>query len=593
MENNYAYIIAIVLLGIFLIYQELKRVNKARLVFRIFAVILALAAVLCLILPIKYHTSRKTDPKSLHFLTRGVHASDLKKDNYYTSDSSVVKELGKQKISYIPDLNYYLQAHPEVTNLVVYGYGLAPGILKNIGVNTSIIPSAVPAGIISASWPDVISASENFQIQGVYNNVSSKPATLVLQGLGTRLDSISIPANQKATFNLQCKPKQIGRAVYQLIATRESTVIETEHVPFQVIEQPKIKVLVLASFPDFEYKFLRNWLFENKYQAYFRTRVSKEKFSIDQVNLDVQQAAGINAATFKNYDLVIADDEELGQLGSSTAMLAHEIEAGLGLVVRLTEQKSSSAFTNRFHVSGSSDSISSTYQPIIIESKQKLKTLPVIQPLYIAANPTQLPLVQTQQGKILTSLAMVGKGQVTATAVSSSFNWKLHAADADYAAYWAAIMNHTARKSETDFRFQHDPGFPIPAEPVAINFQASPDNEIPAFNYQGKLVPLQQHRWLPFYWQANFWPETTGWNEFSVGQAAKQAIFVYGKTDWASLKAFNLLKENEKYAKSKVSAAKNEDAGVEKVEKLVPDWTFLVLFLISMGYLWFETKILQ
>jgi hypothetical protein len=593
MENNYAYIIAILLLTAFLIYKEIKRVNRARLVFRLLAVIIAVASLLFLILPIKYQSERNTDSKSLHFLTPGVTSTELKNESYLTSDSSVFKQFGKRKVRYVADLVYHLQAHPEVSNLIIYGYGLPKSILRNIHADVSIRPAKSPAGILSCSWPDVLSSSETFRIQGKYNNTNNRPVKLLLYGLGTKLDSINIGAEQQFAFTLECKPKQIGKAVYTVIAKQGNQVLEEEDVPFQVVERPKVKVLVLASFPDFEYKFLRNWLLENKYQAYFRTRISKDKFSTEQVNLDVKESDVITSSSFKKYDLIIADDEELGRLSATGDGLSREIAGGLGLIVRLNEAKALSGFTKKFQLSGSTDSINTTYQPVLVDAMQKLETLPVSQPVYISRNAAQLSLVEDRKGKILATLAMVGEGRVAATAIQSTYNWVLNAANTDYAAYWTEMMNRTARKSVKDFRFQFSPKFPTPKDLVSLSFQANPETELPQFSMEGKPLPVQQHLWLPFYWQVNFWHKTTGWNTFEVKPGSKQDIYIYKKTDWMPLKMDHLLKENQMYAKKSKMINENAAKNIEVVEKQVSNWIFVVLLLISIGYLWFETKILQ
>lgn len=593
MEKQYAYIIAILLVSVFLVYKELKRANSARLFLRLFAVLIAAASLLFLIIPIKYDAVRKGSSRVLNYLTPGATASDLRTEQYYTSDSTVLKVFSKQKVTYIPDLAYYLYEHKDISNLVVYGNGLTPSERKQIAINITFHAPAVPAGIISCSWPKRLSSSETFSVQGIYNNTSKVRVKLMLQGLGTNLDSITINANKQASFSLQSQPKQIGKAVYQISVLQDTGIVESEELPFQVIERPKVKILVLASFPDFEYKFLRNWLLENRYPAFFRTRVSKDKFSTDQVNLDVKESGAITAATFKKYDLVIADDEELARLGGLTANFSREIEAGLGLVVRLNEAKSISSFSKRFQVSGSRDSISRSIKAVITAESKTLKPLPVDQPLFIVANPNQLRLVEDPGGKILTSLAMTGSGRVAATAIATTFNWVLSGANSDYATYWSAVINQTAKKIPENFQWTYGPKFPAVNDQVALTFQSTPEQELPTFRYNGKSLPVQQHMSLPFYWQATFWPAKSGWNTFEVNPGGRQDVFIYKRSGWKALKGYNLIEANKLYAKKPNNYKEVTEAQVETIEKAVSKWIFVCLFFISMAFLWFETKILQ
>jgi len=91
MQNLYVYIIAVVLVAIFLLYHELKRANRKRLPLRILAVNTASAALLFFIVPLKYEETLTTDSNTMNILTAGVVPASLGKEIYYTSDSSVLK----------------------------------------------------------------------------------------------------------------------------------------------------------------------------------------------------------------------------------------------------------------------------------------------------------------------------------------------------------------------------------------------------------------------------------------------------------------------------------------------------------------------
>jgi hypothetical protein len=55
-------------------------------------------------------------------------------------------------------------------------------------------------------------------------------------------------------------------------------------IPVFVESQATLKVLILSSSPDFENKFLKNWLFENQYVCAVRSAISKNKFSTEFLN---------------------------------------------------------------------------------------------------------------------------------------------------------------------------------------------------------------------------------------------------------------------------------------------------------------------
>jgi hypothetical protein len=593
MQNLYVYIIAVVLLAIFLVYHEIKRANKKRLPLRILAVLVVSAALLFFIVPLKYHETQTTDLKAINILTAGVQPADLEKDVYYTTDSAVLKTMGKERVTYIPDLLYHLASHPEVNGVNVYGYGLAKEVLNNLqNKHVNFKPAKTPDGIISCSWPEILPEAEFLSVQGSYNNASTEAVKLLLEGLGTRLDSVIIPAKKQMTFNLSCQPRQTGAAVYQLLVIKDGKTTSSNDIPFQVTTRPKVKILVLAAAPDFEYKFLRNWLLDHKYSAFFRTRISKDKFSTEQVNLEVRESAALSAATFKKYDLVIADDEELTNLGSLNSALQRELNGGLGLLIRLNEAKALSNFTQAFKISGTADSITNSIIPVLGDAK-RLKPVPVDQPLYISPNSRQLPLVKDPKGRILASTALRGSGRISVASLAATYNWVLSAATSDYATYWSALINQTSRKSSANFSWRSKPRLPLQGEQVDIIFQEAVGTNLPGVNLNARDLSVQQHLVLPFYWQASFRAEEPGWNTFSTSTGKKQIIYIYDSGAWQAVKANELLKVNTQFQKMQGHWQNEDEKTTRKLEKTVPKWIFFAFFLISMGFLWFETKILQ
>jgi hypothetical protein len=593
MQNLYLFAIPILLLAVFMVYHEVKRANRKRLTLRILAVLFSASALLFLIVPIRYHTERSRNPKAMHFLTEGMVAADLSGDEYFTSDHAIVKTLGNDRVSYIPDLLYHLATHPEISSVNVYGYGLPEYVLNKLqDINFSFHPGSLPTGFMAGSWSEILPASEVQRVQGLFNNSSDRPVKVLLEGLGTRLDSVMIPARKQMSFTLSCTPRQIGPAVYQLQAFSGAEKIATEEVPFQVVEQPKTKILVLASFPDFENKFLRNWLLDHKYSALFRTRISKDKFSTDQVNAEGAESAILTAATFKKYDLVIADEEELTNLGALNAALQHEVQAGLGLLLRLNEAEPGSKFSRMFNIRSTRDSITTTVQPVLSENGQQLKALPMRQPVYLAANSTQQILLADPKGNALVNTALQGNGRVTATTIPATFNWVLNASTSDYSNYWSTLIKKTARKSTNDFYWDVEPKMPKVGEQVKINFQHGTEG-MPSLQLNSENLAVQQHLVLPFYWQSSFRAKQQGWTTFSTSAGKEQALYVYAASAWPLVKAKKMIIDNTSFEKLQDEKKVAAQDVVQKLEKSVSRWIFFILFLVSVGFLWFETKILQ
>lgn len=586
-------IIAAALLLLFLVYKEVKRVNRDRLFLRLLAVLLAVGALVCLAIPITYKVQRNTDPHVLRLLSKGADLSGLKDSSYFTTDSSVLLAGGKH-IKYIPDLAYYLQAHQDVNRIQVDGYGLKTEELNGLtGYAFDFHPAPSPEGIISCSWPRTLKQTAPLAVQGVYNNTGEKPVKLILEGLGSKLDSVMVKAHSQDHFSLKGQAQQLGKMTYSLKVFSGTDSLHQENIPFQVIASVKPRLLILSSFPDFEYKFLKNWLYENKYQVVYRTRISKDKFSTDQLNTPAVNAADLNTGMLGKFDLVIADDEELSALNpAAVSSLRTAVSQGLGLLIRMNDVKALSTFAKQFKLYQTADSGAKSFSPVLAGEPVVMKAIPGAPSFYLQPQPAEQSLVRDQAGKVLLSSGLYGNGKLAVSVIASTYHWILSGEAADYARFWSGVIGAVTRKEESVSNWTLAPVLPVIGEQVTINDETNTANGIPVLMVNQKVLSPVQHLSLPFVWRGTFWPEHTGWNELKMETQPVDYFFVYGHQDWQSLKQQERLLENLNYSKKSDTTKENKGIQTEMIEKELSGWWFFALFLLSAAYIWFETKML-
>jgi hypothetical protein len=592
METNYAMIIAAVLLLGFLIFKELKRPNKAHLPFRILAVSAAVSALVLFVFPLKYEVSKNASPARLNILTAGADLRKLSDETYFTTDSSVLIQAARKNIKYIPDLSYYLRAHPELNALQVAGYGLGLQELNALkDYSYHFEPAARPGGIIACSWPHTIRKTARLVVQGMYNNTTDESVRLLLAGTGSRLDSVTIKAQTCGRFSLESTAGHLGKAVYNVLALQGADTLEKQKVPFVITEAPKIKLLVLSSFPDFEYKFLKNWLFDHNYEVVFRTRISKDKFSTDQLNTSIN-ADELNTGTLSRFDGVIADEEELARLTArETAALNGALNQGLGLLIRIVEEKTSSAFARKFNIVLHADSLVKVTAPHFADEASSLSAIPST-PLLVQLKPQQQALLKDKSGRILMAASLAGSGKIVASTVASTYTWMLSGRRDDYAKYWSRSINSTVRKQEEVVNWQTSPGLPVKAHQVDFILQASAGQQSPVGAVGIEKLQLIQNTILPYSWKSTFWPEESGWNTLTLPENKRDFLFIYENADWSTLKNQERLQQNMLFAKNNVQKSDNDKLQSEVYKKELSQWWFFTIFLISVAYLWFETKLL-
>ncbi|WP_316829973.1 hypothetical protein [Pedobacter aquatilis] len=593
MEFNNIAIVLCSLLLIFLLFKEISRNNKSRLIWRILASIIAVTCFALLVIPVKYQTKIQQNTGEIILLTEGTNPDSVAKikGTKYSLPSADLKNI---KTTVLPDLSYFLNTHKAIRKITIYGYGLTDEELKGLnGYEISFHPSLNPTGVSAANWPQKLKHSGGLSIQGNYQNNSDKTVKLLLKGLGNVVDSTFIEAQSNKKFSFKSKPKQSGRAVYELISFNGNDTLAKEPVPFIVEEQAPMKVLILASFPDFEYKFLKKWLFDNQYALAFRSQISKNKYSTDFLNMDSISINRISTSSLRKFDVLIIDEEELAALGQDEkTAINNAVNNGMGLFIRISNPKPLAVPGGnfaRFENPATKDKHLSLFSK---DGGYKFSQLPAEQTLYLKPSKNELPVIIDGNGKTLVNSNLKGSGKVLISSIASTFNWQLSGKTADYTNYWSEILSKAARKKiETQF-VKTSPQFPLINQQIHFVTDLASAGKIPSLKAEGVKLAPKQNLELPFEWDAVFWPVNSGWNNLSVNQS-DVSFFVYKNNDWLTLKNQQKINSTRQYSIiSKNQEAKSSSNNIF-IQEEVSIWWFFTGFLFAIAFLWYESRILD
>lgn len=527
MEFNYCVILICLGFAFFLIVKEIRRNDTSRLVWRLVANIFMVISFALLIIPITYSTKMVAPARELNLLTEGT---SLDSNSY-----------PKQGI-HLADLNYHLKLHPEIKKINVYGYGLSVNELKTLKeYQLTFHPSTNPSGFISASWTKKLGISTQLVVQGVYHNSTNKAVKLKLLGLGDDLDSLSIKANTKVKFSFSTQPKQIGKAVFNLIALRDKDTLSAEPIPFEVVRKPPIRILILASFPDFEYKFLKKWLYENQYAVAFRSQISKDKYSTEFLNQKAVNLNQINEDLLKSIDLVICDE------GERSVAISTAVNNGMGLIVRVNNLPLKKVVDHQ-------------------------------------------PLLKDEKGMVIVDRRLSGMGKIITTTLSETYQWQLAGKQVDYSRFWSLLFTKSLRKKAEEHTFEIDPKWLTMDEQVRLMVSVS-DVKPPLIFIDSVKIAPRQNMELPFMWDGFFWPKISGWHILTVNQSVEN-IYCYKRTDWKAIKNFDKLKTTLNF----IANSRNAQLKLEKMEypvvTTVNKWWFFFIFLTMISFLWYEQRFL-
>lgn len=531
---NYIVIILSVVMLALLLVREVRRENRARLLWRIIATILMVAALAVMVLPIGYSRSTWAGNKEGVLLTEG-----------YIKDSIRVRgPVWKNP----EDIDINAQG---VSKLHVYGYGLTRDACVQLPqVPLVFHPSPMSMGVVSIHWKSSLWPGEMCRVQGRFYPPTGAAVKLLLTGMHTVLDSTELKSREGGDFELRTVPAQAGRAVYRLIALSGRDTLEQEAIPVEVLPGKNLKILMLAAAPDFENRFLANWLSDKGHGVAIRTAISKEKYDHAYLNIAAASTDHLSSSLLDKFDVVIADAAELKAMGSGdyTILRRQVAEKRLGLIIKAD----STSLGHGVRSVGGSDSV--------------LR-------MVIADKPGDRPIIKDTLSRTLVSANMYGGGKIILTTLYATYARLLAGNKKEYASLWTSILQQAAGNDDAGERWHLRPALPVVDEPVGALLQSA-GGGLPQGLFEDEgAVPvvayMAQSSLLPFAWEGRYWPRVAGWQTVRTLQGDRTWWYVWGKEDWRSLRRMERVRAMEEWiagrGEDRRGTGRGKDAGEEKV----------------------------
>jgi hypothetical protein len=593
MDKLYSIIFLALLLS-FLIFKEIGRKNKSNLIFRLSASILAIVSLLFILYPINYDRKVSLSNSTIALLlTDGYSKDSLEKykgASLFSTDIAITKK--DNKVQYIHDITYFLTSKPDYQTLHIFGYGLELDELNSLkNKNLIFHPTALKNGVSSISWPEKIRSGEQLLVQGRYNNATGPEVKLILQGLGTNLDSVTIRKDTWNNFELKCIPKHLDKAVYSLIALADKDTLSKEEVPVMVREQELIRILILASAPDFENKFLKNWLAQQGYSLSVRTSISTAKYNTEFLNSRKNDLNRINSTLLNDFDILIGDMSELSRLSNlENQAVQNQVNKGMGLIIKADASDPGNGFyNNAFPIRENKQVITKTLK-LKWEGHSALKAiLQGNSSIEILAQAGTQSLVKNERGNILTNSKLFGQGKILLTVINDSYTWMLGNQEEDYSSFWSYILQKAARKKENPeslaVRF-----LPVINKDMGIEFQTETGNKS-RIQINGEKIAFKQHPLMSFQETGSFWPSKSGWQSFQFGNNDSNWFYVFDEKAWTEVKASEKLKNTQNFIEQSAKNIPTGNGAVQVYKDTIQPIWFYILFLLCCTYLWLEVKL--
>jgi hypothetical protein len=576
-----------------LVWKEVRRSNKAWLVARILLSVLAVTALALLAFSLPVKKRESASAKDIVLLTEGFDKDSVERvvkqhkiQKIYTADKAI-RDLSA---IFIADLSL-LKDSGHIVHL--FGYGFTETEWRALhAMPVRFYPALLKNTFTAASWNRKLPSGEPLIVQGRFVNAGSLPAKFVLSGFESNLDSATVAANETGNFTLRAVPSHLNKAVFTLTALSGTDTLAKEPVPVEVLSTAPLKVLVLASSPDFENKFLKTWLADHQYGFAVRTTISSGKYDKEFVNLSPLPLDNITPDLLQKFDLLVADMSGLKALPSPgiAAIQSFVSNRGGGLVVKADNAARSSQFyAAAFPLAETRDSLQHLVKALFAEDDYATSPLKIGQPVYIKAAAGTQVLVQDQQRRTIVSSTQSGLGKIVLTTVPNSFVWQLSGSERDYHRYWTTLLTEAAKRTPSTNNWQLMTALPSVHDEVPLQWQGETDGA-PQMQVGSATLYPEQDPHLPYRWRATFWPAAAGWVLATAANGKAEWFYVYGKEDWKGVKAAEKITATKQYAAAHEGAAGQSPTAVTIVKTEFPKiWLFL-LVLLCCGLLWLEKK---
>jgi hypothetical protein len=594
MQSNWNILVLIIctIIGIITIWKEWRRANKKLLLWRIVAVVIALTTLACIAIPISYQTNIKdSSDQEAVLLTEGYNPDSLstsKNSRLFTLDNRIKQHLPNTVL--LDELSH-LKTDSGISSLHILGDGLNEYQLSQLNhLLVTFHPEEFKQGITAIGWNSRLKTGDDLQVQGNYKNTSPNRVKLLLEGLGTPLDSAFVKPGTTAQFELKNSPKVSGRMVYRLLSIINKDTVDNGSIPFQIDSVAPLKVLMLTSSPDFESRFLKNWLSEKGYAVALRSAISKDRFRTEFINMPDVSLENISNPVISKFDLLIGDLSVLKALPaqSLSALKSAVNQTGFGVIIRADSTTGSSWLQNSFPtaISNGRDTIAA---PILLQgNKQALSALTTGQS-YIKFQEGARALARNTHGHALAAVALAGNGKLVYTTINNTFSWMLAGNQNDYSRFWSLLIQQAARKTLPAEQWDVTTAIPSVSSPVDLKFQTG-NTSIAMID--GTSLSPNQNPLLPFEYHYQYLPKNTGWQLIKAGNTAAW-WYVYADNEWQSLRRLKKQTDTKNYSIANAARPDVTKQIQKKATILVSKIYPYILLLLACTFLWAEAKAAQ
>lgn len=450
----------------------------------------------------------------------------------------------------VPDLATALRQHPAST-LTLVGAGLAARD------RDAVLPPDVrwratpePRGWVALQPPVDVAPGARFAVQAQAHGVAKAKAEL-LDPADSVVDRAAV--DDDGRVQLSGIARAAGRSVFRLrLLDADGHVVDSVPVPQQTVPAAPLRLLVRASAPGPELKYLRRWAAD----AGIRVQVQADTGA----GLSIGDGpVSIDAASLTRSDLLLLDERSLAALSAGQlAAVRQALRDGIGVLVRSAGAPSASArqrlrdlglpvqgdgSSHAVELPGDGESaiLAARRGPLAAgtlpsgycedaDRSSHGAVLPALEALALQF-PGGSALLHDRAGNAIGGWRAVGKGRIGLLPLTDSWRWVLAGRDDRHGELWSSVVATLARALGSGDALWSPQPISWAGERQSVCGVQAP---LQALNERGEGAPLIVDGATSAMRCAGWWPLESGWQRLQHGDSTVWR-YVFDPKDAAAL----------------------------------------------------------
>jgi len=490
-----------------------------------------------------------------------------------------------------PDLVGILRRSPDISQIIVAGWGLEEAELEQAGNRRIVLaPAPLPAGIATIRWTGAVPLGARLEVRGTTTGIA--PGAVVrLTGPGGGIDSTRTRAD--STFALRVGVAAEGRFDYAVSIGPRAGASPADTVGAAVIRGVPPSVLILDGSPSFESRYVEDWLRRRGGSLALRTEMSRDRYRTRFLNRPPADLERLSPALLADFDVLVIDAEAFGHLPPADRQTIAKAagEGGIGIIITTNGAATTAApLLDGLTLASIGSGLRSGR---VSWDDRPGRTRVGLAPLRLAGDAATHVLATDSAGEPAAVWRRRGAGAVAVTLVTTPSRWQLGGEAEQFAAYWSLLMGAVARPPAVHWAASQPASVDEPVQLVRIGADSTTSVIIEGPDGRRDSVFLAQDPIVPTRWEGTYWPVAGGWHRVAADSASFDFRVTGGWTahDAAARREATLARVGARGSEPGAGPGAARDGPSERIGnapwfRRIPDGLLFALFLASVTVLW-------